>query len=186
MVGRYSHAHQFKRARRELKFLRTRLGRIIHDIRRKMGAASCSKTALARYSISHRVCAIKSSVSVDPRSTRCTRPRWSASRQNQGRAPYEFGCKVSITTPVTAPRGGQFVLHAKALHIGLCNRPPSRSRHRRPRKTHRCCGAPHPRRQRLSRPQLSRPFRVCGSPINSVVSPKLSVARCGVAPPSSR
>ena len=31
-------------------------------------------------------------------------------------APYEFGCKVSIVTPVTAPKGGQFVLHAKALH----------------------------------------------------------------------
>src|SRR5215468_9435431 len=36
MVGRYTHAHQFKRARRELKFLRTRLGRIIRDIRRKI------------------------------------------------------------------------------------------------------------------------------------------------------
>ncbi len=34
----------------------------------------------------------------------------------KARAPYEFGCKVSIATPVTAPRGGQFVLHAKALH----------------------------------------------------------------------
>jgi IS5 family transposase len=33
MVGRYTHAHQFKRARRELKFLRTRLGRAIRDIR---------------------------------------------------------------------------------------------------------------------------------------------------------
>ena len=28
MVGRYTHAHQFKRARRQLKFLRRRLGRI--------------------------------------------------------------------------------------------------------------------------------------------------------------
>src|SRR3546814_11741973 len=36
MVGRYTHAHQFKRARRELKFLRTRLGRVIRDIRRKI------------------------------------------------------------------------------------------------------------------------------------------------------
>jgi hypothetical protein len=26
------------------------------------------------------------------------------------------GCKVSIATPVIAPKGGQFVLHAKALH----------------------------------------------------------------------
>lgn len=36
MVGRYSHAHQFKRARRALKFLRTRLGRVIRDITRKI------------------------------------------------------------------------------------------------------------------------------------------------------
>ncbi|MET4262501.1 hypothetical protein ABIC09_007479 [Bradyrhizobium sp. S3.12.5] len=36
MVGRYTHAHQFKRARRQLKFLRTRLGRIIRDIRRNI------------------------------------------------------------------------------------------------------------------------------------------------------
>src|SRR6476646_6350337 len=42
MVGRYTHAHQFKRARRQLKFLRTRLGRIIRDICRKIecGAGS--------------------------------------------------------------------------------------------------------------------------------------------------
>jgi transposase, IS5 family len=36
MVGRYTHAQQFKRARRALKFLRTRLGRVIRDIRRKI------------------------------------------------------------------------------------------------------------------------------------------------------
>jgi len=36
MVGRYTHAHQFKRARRMLKFLRTRLGRLIRDISRKI------------------------------------------------------------------------------------------------------------------------------------------------------
>src|SRR3989440_658099 len=29
---------------------------------------------------------------------------------------YTHSCKVSIATPVTAPKGGQFVLHAKALH----------------------------------------------------------------------
>src|SRR3546814_8207696 len=33
MAGRYTHAHQFKRARRALKFLRIRLGRVIRDIR---------------------------------------------------------------------------------------------------------------------------------------------------------
>jgi IS5 family transposase len=36
--------------------------------------------------------------------------------KGKARSPYEFGCKVSVVTPVTAPKGGQFVLHAKALH----------------------------------------------------------------------
>ena len=36
--------------------------------------------------------------------------------KGKARAPYEFGCKVSITTPATSPKGGRFVLHAKALH----------------------------------------------------------------------
>jgi hypothetical protein len=36
--------------------------------------------------------------------------------KGKARTPHEFGCKVSIVTPVTAPKGGQFVLHAKALH----------------------------------------------------------------------
>jgi hypothetical protein len=36
--------------------------------------------------------------------------------RGKARSPYEFGCKVSIATPVTAPKGGQFVLHAKVLH----------------------------------------------------------------------
>ena len=36
--------------------------------------------------------------------------------KGKARAPYEFGCKVSVATPVTRPKGGQFVLHAKALH----------------------------------------------------------------------
>ena len=36
MVGRYIHAKQFNRAKRELKFLRTRLGRLIRDIGRKI------------------------------------------------------------------------------------------------------------------------------------------------------
>src|SRR5216684_4043105 len=83
MVGRYSHAHQFKRARRALKFLRIRLGRVIRDIRRKIAGNEGLQERFADL---------------------------------LARAPYEFGCKVSIATPATKPKGGQFVLHAKALH----------------------------------------------------------------------
>ena len=44
------------------------------------------------------------------------RPRGECIGRGKARAPYEFGCKVSIAKPATAPKGGQFVLHAKALH----------------------------------------------------------------------
>ena len=36
MAGRYAHAKQFNRHRRELRMLRTRLGRIIRDTRRRI------------------------------------------------------------------------------------------------------------------------------------------------------
>src|SRR5262249_58004071 len=36
MAGRYAHAKQSTRHRRQLRFLRTRLGRLIRDIRRKI------------------------------------------------------------------------------------------------------------------------------------------------------
>ena len=44
------------------------------------------------------------------------RPEVECIGRGKARTPYEFGCKVSIATPATAPKGGQFVLHAKALH----------------------------------------------------------------------
>jgi transposase, IS5 family len=36
MAGRYAHAKQFGRHQRQLRILRSRLGRIIRDIRRKI------------------------------------------------------------------------------------------------------------------------------------------------------
>jgi IS5 family transposase len=36
--------------------------------------------------------------------------------KGKARAPYEFGVKVSITTTNKRCKGGQFILHAKALH----------------------------------------------------------------------
>jgi IS5 family transposase len=116
MVGRYTHAHQFKRARRALKFLRIRLGRVIRDIRRKvagneaLGERFAGLLALAvrvrfqdHRQRGHKVYALHA-------------PEVACIGKGKARAPYEFGCKVSIATPATKPKGGQFVLHAKALH----------------------------------------------------------------------
>lgn len=38
------------------------------------------------------------------------------SNQPSKASPYEFECKFSIATPVTHPKGSQFVKHATALH----------------------------------------------------------------------
>ena len=116
MVGRYSHAHQFKRARKALKFLRTRLGRVIRDIRRKIDGhpelevrfGHLLDLAIKVRHQDHR--------QRGPKVYSLHAPEVECIGKGKARAPYEFGCKVSIATPVTSPKGGQFVLHAKALH----------------------------------------------------------------------
>ena len=47
MAGRYSHAKQFKRYNGRLRFLRTRLGRLVRDIRRKTAHDAELRQALA-------------------------------------------------------------------------------------------------------------------------------------------
>jgi len=116
MVGRYTHAHQFKRARRELKFLRTRLGRIIRDIRRKIeGDPALEDRFGPLLDVAHRV-RHQEQRQRGPKVYSMHAPEVECIGKGKARAPYEFGCKVSIATPATAPKGGQFVLHAKALH----------------------------------------------------------------------
>jgi len=115
MAGRYAHAKQFNRHRKQIRLLRSRLGRIIRDIRRKIDGDTNLEAAfevgLARAS------QIRSQeqrqrgyklYSFHAPETECI-------GKGKAAAPYEFGVKVSlVTTNVRAP-GGQFVLHAKAL-----------------------------------------------------------------------
>jgi transposase, IS5 family len=116
MVGRYIHAHQFKRARRELKFLRTRLGRVVRDIRRKIDDDAALRERFADLlALAHRV-RFQDHRQRGPKVYSLHAPEVECIGKGKARAPYEFGCKVSIATPVTKPKGGQFVLHAKALH----------------------------------------------------------------------
>jgi transposase, IS5 family len=116
MVGRYTHAHQFKRARRELKFLRTRLGRVIRDIRRKAaGDPDLSERFADLLALAVRV-RFQDHRQRGAKVYALHAPEVECIGKGKARAPYEFGCKVSIATPATKPKGGQFVLHAKALH----------------------------------------------------------------------
>jgi transposase, IS5 family len=116
MVGRYIHAHQFKRARRALKFLRTRLGRIIRDIGRKIAGNPALEDRIDPWLNLARRVRDQDQHQRGPKVYSLHAPEVECIGRGKARAAYEFGCKVSITTPVTSPRGGQFVLHAKALH----------------------------------------------------------------------
>ena len=116
MAGRYTHAKQFKRANRELKFLRTRLGRLIRDIRRKTADDPHLREIFA----------LPLTRADQVRHQRQQQRGWKLYSLHapevecigKGKAhkPYEFGCKVSITTTNACAPGGRFVLHAKAFH----------------------------------------------------------------------
>ena len=116
MVGRYIHAHQFKRARRMLRFLRTRLGRLIRDIGRKIdGDQVLEALFIPLLSLASQV-RHQGRHQRGPKIYALHAPEVECIGKGKARTPYEFGCKVSVATPVTSPKGGQFVLHAKALH----------------------------------------------------------------------
>ncbi len=116
MVGRYTHAHQFKRAARAVKFLRTRLGRLIRDLNRKIEGKPELESRFAPLRDLALKVRYQDHRQRGPKVYSLHAPEVECIGKGKARAPYEFGCKVSIATPVTSPKGGQFVLHAKALH----------------------------------------------------------------------
>jgi hypothetical protein len=82
---RYAHAHQFKRANKSLRKLKTYLGRVIRDIGRRIRVYSLHA------------------------------PEVECIGKGKAHRPYEFGVKVRLATPVTHSAGGQFVTHVAAL-----------------------------------------------------------------------
>lgn len=115
MAGRYAHAKQFKRHQRQLRLLRTRLGRLIRDIRRKIIGRSDIEAAF-QWPLS-RAEQIRSQQQRQRgwKLYSFHAPEVECIGKGKARAPYEFGVKASIVTTNARAPGGQFVLHAKAL-----------------------------------------------------------------------
>ena len=115
MAGRYAHAKQFNRHRRELRILRTRLGRLIRDIGRKIAGQGSLEAAFAL--------PLTRAIQIRGQQQRQRgwklysfhAPETECIGKGKASAPYEFGIKVSIVTTNARAPGGQFVLHAKAL-----------------------------------------------------------------------
>ncbi|MGY3647658.1 hypothetical protein ACVWW2_002949 [Bradyrhizobium sp. LM4.3] len=115
MAGRYAHAKQFKRHQRQLRILRSRLGRIIRDIRRKIEGQTVLENAFA----------LPLGRASQIRSQQQRQRGWKLYSfhapevecigKGKAAAPYEFGVKASFVTNNRRAPGGLFVLHVRAL-----------------------------------------------------------------------
>jgi transposase, IS5 family len=115
MAGRYAHAKQFKRHRRQLRSLRTWLGRLIRDIRRNITGQDKLEAAFEQPL--WRAAQIRSQEQRQRgwKLYSFHAPEVECIGKGKASAPYEFGVKASIVTTNARAPGGQFVLHAQAL-----------------------------------------------------------------------
>jgi len=112
---RYAHAKQFQRANRQLRRLKTQLGRVSRDIERKIaGQPSLNAAFRPELFRAGRVLA-QERRQRGPKIYSLHAPEVECIGKGKAHKPYEFGVKVSIATPMRRSKGGQFVLAAKAL-----------------------------------------------------------------------
>ncbi|MHC2845995.1 IS5 family transposase [Bradyrhizobium diazoefficiens] len=115
MAGRYAHAKQFNRHQRQLRILRSRLGRIIRDIRRKTEGQAALEGAFAL--------PLSRATQIGSQQQRQRgwklysfhAPEVECIGKGKAAAPYEFCVKASIVTNNQRAPGGLFVLHACSL-----------------------------------------------------------------------
>ncbi len=98
-AGRYAHARQYRRMQREIRKLRTWLGRVIRDVQRKGGEITGA--------LKHKV-EIAQRLHVQRRDSKnklyaLHAPETECIAKGKVRTPYEFGVKVSVA--VTAKEG---------------------------------------------------------------------------------
>src|SRR5215468_7387763 len=115
MAGRYAHAKQFKRHRRQLSLLRTRLGRLIRDIRRKIAGQGEVEAALEQPLWRAAQIRAQEQRQRGWKLYSFHAPEVECIGKGKARSPYEFGVKVSIVATNRCAPAGQFVLHAQSL-----------------------------------------------------------------------
>ncbi|WAC74279.1 IS5 family transposase [Roseateles sp. SL47] len=98
-AGRYAHAKQYRRMQREIRKLRTWLGRVIRDVQRKAG--EIGPELKAKLDIATRLHAQKRGDKNKLYALHA--PEAECIAKGKARTPYEFGVKVSIA--VTAQEG---------------------------------------------------------------------------------
>jgi IS5 family transposase len=111
-IGRYAHAKQFKRMRKALRTLRSRVGRVMRDVERQAGQVSES----GHVALLELVARAKHILSQKPKDKNklyaLHAPEVECLAKGKARIPYEFGVKVSITTT-----------HKEGLVVGMRSMP---------------------------------------------------------------
>ena len=185
MAGRYAHAKQFNRHRRQLRILRTRLGRIIRDVGRKITGQPVLQEAF-RWPLAR-----ASQIRLQQQRQRGWKlysfhaPEVECIGKGKASAPYEFGVKASIVTANARAPGAASscsmprrcpAIHTMDTRCGLRSKAPS--------------GSPGARssalmsiRDTVATMQQTR--IASSSPARSAACSALSSASCDAAPPSS-
>ena len=112
---RYAHAKQYKRAKRQLRKLKTYLRRTIGDIRRKTKGDQALEDAFRRPLWLARRVMTQQTRDPLPKIYALHAPEVECIGKGKSHKPYEFGVKASIATTLKRCKGGQFAIHAKAL-----------------------------------------------------------------------
>lgn len=115
MSGRYRHAKQMKRAKKAENKLKKRLGRVIRDIERKIVGKEELEIIFAEALMKANQIFTQEKTDSDKLYS-WHAPEVECIAKGKAHKPYEFGCKVSITTNLNPAPAGHFVLHTKALH----------------------------------------------------------------------
>jgi IS5 family transposase len=113
-IGRYAHAKQYKRMRKALRTLRSRVGRVMRDVERQLTQVAES----GRVALQELIDRTKRILSQKPKDKNklyaLHAPEVECLAKGKARTPYEFGVKVSITTT-----------HKEGLVVGMRSMPGS-------------------------------------------------------------
>jgi len=114
-ASRYAHSKHFKRMNGRVKFMQTRLGRLIRDIERKIEGDPAREEVFAEPLAKAHELRVRKPRQRGPKLYSWHAPEVEGIFKGKAGKPYEFGVKVSLTTTNKRCKGGQFILHAKAI-----------------------------------------------------------------------
>ena len=97
-ISRYAHAKQYKRMKKALRTLRSRVGRVMRDVERQLGSTSDSSHGALQELIGRTKRILSQKMKDKNKLYALHAPEVECLAKGKARKPYEFGVKVSITT----------------------------------------------------------------------------------------